>query len=142
MFLTLKLIFSSIYIQHSQCPCRCLLSMERKALFVVTNYETDARCRFSRVTWPCSVNVNSNEHEGETYASEHNRLFAPKSNIISIYIHTYFPQHTTYYQAVIPCVCMTYILQEGMHTPHIMRDRSITHSFQIFVSMKSSISQL
>ena len=37
--LHIKLVCPPVYISHNQCLCRCLT--ERRALSVVTNYETD-----------------------------------------------------------------------------------------------------
>ena len=55
--LHVKLTFPPINIQHNQCPCRRLL--QRRALllllqFVVTNYDRDTHCIYSKVIWPCN----------------------------------------------------------------------------------------
>ena len=68
-------IFPTVCMQYNQCLCRrCLL--ERRALWSQTSrlIDTHTNQRYSKVVW--SYNASRNEHEGETYASQHTRLFA------------------------------------------------------------------
>ena len=75
-----SLIFPpTIYIQHNQCPCRCLLRINRETSSVVTNYEIEMRIATasSKVTWPRTANRSG--HEGKIYAGQDTGLFARKA---------------------------------------------------------------
>ena len=65
-----KLIFFSVYTQHNQCPCLCVL--ERQPLWSQTTRQGYTRHIQQKVVWPC--NANRNEHEGQRYASQYVHL--------------------------------------------------------------------
>ena len=80
--LSTKLVFPPVYIQHNQCPCRCLL--EKRALLLLWSQTT--RQKYTSQTQQGALrpfDTNRNEHEGKKKEGQHTRLLATTDAIES-----------------------------------------------------------